>query len=534
MATTPRFLSNWDINDTALGAAGTRLGTTLDTGVLRRKYNFGSRVSELAIAQSPFFRFVSKVAKHPTDDPAFKFTERRPSFHRRYAYVVGAINASTTDVFNDATITGYGADATIALDDTLKVYMACDYKSGGNIQNKFGQATDKIDVGDAGTAPEFLMTKQIIKIPISSTAGGGANGAKPTDYILLRVTAVGAAGNKTFAMQNVSSSARSVVLVTGSVIRAASGEYSSFAANVPAGRTYDQEIAGSLEAQRSYVVGTSYEEGSSLLGTTWNDQPFATGYGQTQIWRTEFGMTNTARATVLKYEPNEWARIWREKLIEHKWDIEQSLLFGSQYTANSVAQTQGAVDYILNNGNVFSLDPAVKSQDSFLDDLSNYVDPRYNDSKATVFFCSTAVYNWLHKLSGYFANNVGMVVPGSGLTTPSPGVGTDAGNGYAGFATTGRGKQFGVDMTRISTVYGDMNVARHVALDQTEIAMLGINMKHCKYRPLAGNGVSRDTSIYVGVQSLENTGTDKRVDMILTEAGMEWQMPESHAVWKIA
>jgi hypothetical protein len=124
-----------------------------------------------------------------------------------------------------------------------------------------------------------------------------------------------------------------------------------------------------------------------------------------------------------------------------------------------------------------------------------------------------------------------MVNPASGFSTPNP---SDSALGRAGFATTGRGKQFGVDMTRISTVYGDMNVARHIALDQTEIAMLGINMKPCKYRPLAGNGVSRDTSIYVGVQSLENTGTDKRVDMILTEAGMEWQMPESHAVWKVA
>ena len=35
-------------------------------------------------------------------------------------------------------------------------------------------------------------------------------------------------------------------------------------------------------------------------------------------------------------------------------------------------------------------------------------------------------------------------------------------------------------------------------------------MKHVKYRPLAGNGMNRDTSIYVGIQSLENTGTDKR------------------------
>jgi hypothetical protein len=44
--------------------------------------------------------------------------------------------------------------------------------------------------------------------------------------------------------------------------------------------------------------------------------------------------------------------------------------------------------------------------------------------------------------------------------------------------------------------------------------------------------VNRDTAIYVGVQSLENTGVDKRVDMILTEAGMEYMMPESHAIWK--
>ena len=38
-------------------------GTSKDTGDLRRKYNFGDRVSELNIAQDPFFRFVSKVPK---------------------------------------------------------------------------------------------------------------------------------------------------------------------------------------------------------------------------------------------------------------------------------------------------------------------------------------------------------------------------------------------------------------------------------------------------------------------------------------
>ena len=36
--------------------------SSLSTGDLRRKYNFGSRVSELAIAQDPFFRLVSRLS----------------------------------------------------------------------------------------------------------------------------------------------------------------------------------------------------------------------------------------------------------------------------------------------------------------------------------------------------------------------------------------------------------------------------------------------------------------------------------------
>ena len=40
-------------------------GSSLDTGDLRRKYNFGDRVSELNLAQDPFFRFVSMAAKKP-------------------------------------------------------------------------------------------------------------------------------------------------------------------------------------------------------------------------------------------------------------------------------------------------------------------------------------------------------------------------------------------------------------------------------------------------------------------------------------
>ena len=294
----------------------------LDTGDLRRAYNFGNRVSELSIAQDPFFRFLSKVAKTPTNDPSFKFTEKRQSWMKRYAYVVGQIKTGTTDVFDDATVTGHGADATIAAGDTLKVYMATDYKSAGNIQNVAGQSNGAIAVGASGTAPEFLMPNQLLQINVSATAGGGTT---ISDYIILRITSVGAEATKN-SMQ--------AKLVTGTVVRAASGEFTSFASNAPVSQVYDKVIHSQLEAMRSYVVGTSFEEGSSLVGKSWKDNPYSTGYGQTQIFRSEFGMTNTARATALKYEPNEWARVWRDKLIEHKWEIEQTALFGRQTHAS--------------------------------------------------------------------------------------------------------------------------------------------------------------------------------------------------------
>ena len=76
-----------------------------------------------------------------------------------------------------------------------------------------------------------------------------------------------------------------------------------------------------------------------------------------------------------------------------------------------------------------------------------------------------------------------------------------------------------------------MNVVRNIHLDGTNIKILGVNMKYCAYRPLVGNGINRDTSVYVGVQTLENSGVDRRVDLILTEGGMEWQIAESHAIW---
>ena len=241
-------------------------------------------------------------------------------------------------------------------------------------------------------------------------------------------------------------------------------------------------------------------------------------------------MDNSTRATELKYVKNEWGRIWKQKLIEHKWDIEQDLLFGKLNTDDDgVTYTQGAIDYIVNAGNIFSLDFATKSNDDFLDDMCNYFDPRYNNQGATVFFCDTQTYNWLHKIAGFGANNASRV---KGALAANTLAGAGESLGRADMSYVGSGKKFGVNINTITTPYGSMNIARNIHLDGSDIKIAGINMKYCSYRPLAGNGLNRDTTVYVGVQTLENSGVDRRVDLIQTEAGMEWQMPEAHAVWK--
>ena len=492
-------------------------GSDLDTGDLRRKFNFGDRISELSLAQDPFFRFVSMAAKKPTDDPQFKFTEKRGSWNKRYAYPTAFSADNVTwdeDLSADNSTAQYDDYETAG--NTVYVKMACDYQNTGNRSSIFGNTSNDIVIGGASTQPAFFLPGHLVKIPFAASAAGAMG-----SYSVVKVISVTAQDESTAAPT--SHGQGEAVILKAEVVKTKDGGDDYFAGplgvNTPVGDvTATTSIAGAtqgagLEASRCYVVGSTFDKGTGYP-ETWKDQPYSTGYGQCQIFKTSMVMDNTDRATVLKYEGNEWARIWKEKLIEHKWDIEQSLLFGTQNA--SYRTTQGAADWILNNGNLFSLAIATKSQDDFLDDLSNLLDPRYNNAAPTVFFCSTQVYNWLHKLSGYFANNVEI-----------------SANYRADMTMVGKKKVLGLDTTTISTVYGDINVVRNVHLDGTNIAILGVNMKNCAYRPLVGNGINRDTSIYVGVQTLENSGVDRRVDQILTEAGMEWSMPESHAIWTL-
>ncbi len=491
-------------NFTGLGEGAAALaGSTYDTGDLRRKFNFGDRFSELKIMQDPYFRLMSVLRKGSVDDSIFKFTEKRPSWNKRYAYVTG--HASTSAVGSvDATVT----EASIELGDTYYWRMSTDYLSTGNVGNKYGQATSEVTIGDAYTKPGFFLENQTIRIPFGTAYNN------PSDYIVCKILEVTDVSNTSVILKTE---------ITRELKTATSNELQTKSASSIMDETYTYAVANTradgLESKRTYVIGTAFAPGTGYPDT-WADNPFSTGYGFTEIWKVALGMDNTTRATRMKFQPNEWERLWTEKLLESKWDINHSLYFSGPRTDSDGAQhTQGIVDYTLNYGNVFTLTHSTKTTDDFLTDMSQFMDPRINSAGEMVFFCDTETYNWMNKMSGFFANSLEV-----------------SSNIRGDFAALGKdarlAKKTGVDANLIDTIYGTMRIVRDMHLDGSPIKILGVNLNNVEYCPLIGNGLNRDTSIYVGVQTLENSGVDKRIDLILTEAGQKCTMPETHAVWQ--
>jgi len=182
-------------------------GSGLATGDIRRRYNFGSRVSELQIAQDPFFRFLSMVSKNPTDDPSFKFTERRGSWQKRYGYMVGSavwssggMSGLTYDTSGAGTgvVTAEAKPRENTLNSTYAVAVGGDYKVSGNIQNIYGQsaASKQIEIAELGTDPQFFIPDQLVKVPVKSVedSSGDADTVEPS-YQVCKIIQVENANN---------------------------------------------------------------------------------------------------------------------------------------------------------------------------------------------------------------------------------------------------------------------------------------------------------------------------------------------------
>jgi len=275
------------------------------------------------------------------------------------------------------------------------------------------------------------------------------------------------------------------------------------------------------------VIGTSFEQGSGAPDV-WS-QKLDNDYGFTQIFKTACEMSNTARATVYRGYEDEWARIWNLKLREHKVDIERAMLFGQKGSAGGIQYTSGIVGStiaegygnIVNDGTALSYNegkPYYKSNtaaewsyDDMLSDFEVIFDPARGGSSSKLALASLPVISHFNKVGD------GGFIDGSLLNS--------SGAAYNHNASKGA---FGHMVTKVDTIHGDITLVKEPLFRGFAAGFMQlVDLDHVSYRPLVGNGVNRDTSITTNVQQADE---DLRKDMILTEAGLEVSLPETHAL----
>ena len=456
MANNTGTLYSYDVDQTTTAdAIPAAVGASAD---LRRIHNFGDRVAELAPEESPFFVYLSKVAKAPTDDPVFRFLENRSK-----------IDWTSRNFFVDGTaLTNVAADQSY----TIKVESAT------------GSSTS------AGKV-DWLVKGMVFAVETDKTA---------QSQIIFRVEGVSQNSNDTDV------SARAI----------------SLSASASDATAYN-DIADEDECQ---VIGTSFAEGSGSPDV-WSSQ-LGDDFGYCQIFKTSAEMTNTAIATNYRGYANEWDRIWNLKLREHKVDIERAMLFSMRARSDSVQYTEGLVGHILaNNASVvasgsasytsgaaymFSQASTALTYDSLLSDFEVLFDPARGGNKSKLALASRPVLTFFNKMGS------------TGLVEQSI-----ADQTRYNFDSIQREGAFGHSIMQISTLHGDLSlVAEPMFRGIASGYLCLVDLDHVSYRPLVGNGLNRDTHIVTNVQQADE---DLRKDMILTEAGLEITIPETHALY---
>ena len=438
----------------------------------RRKFNFGDRVAELAPQQSPFFVYLSKVAKKATNDPVFKFLEQRHQWQRRNFEVNATLTTSDANA--------HGASFTAG--DDLRV--SCKYDEYGKIVS--------------GSECRFIVPGCILAVKADSG----------TVYRMKVAETATVYSSDTLVQTAISLSHDE----NGNHTEIAGEMLSTVGTTIPSGTVF---TAGN----KGQVIGSAWAEGTDTP-VGWEDYMYDRE-GYTQIFKTGMNIfSGTSLSTEYRGIKNEFQRIWRDKLMEHKMDIEQAMLFGygqSSAEALATAPTRtswGILPYTESYGKIYTMSYASSGYDAFLDAMEDFFAPESGNSGNKLVLASRKVITYLNKLgNGSFLNNsVGSSQYRLDVNT-IPGA-------------------FGHTVTVVNTIFGNLHfVAEPLLRGPWEDYCVAVDMKNVAYRPLVGNGNSRDTFIETNVQ---DNGIDGRQDQILTESGLEISLPETHAIIKFA
>ena len=439
--------SNLTASTTATGASGT--GVAPDQ---RRLFNFSDRIAELAPEESPFFVYLSKTAKLPTDDSLFRYLEDRSkiSYTSREFFIKGAVG-------------------TVAAGTNYSVTVETKTTSGASV--------------------DFLVKGMVIAVRTIGAAGSDAG------Y-----------GNAILRIENAPVD---------------NGDDTTFLAKCisVSGTTGSDSIA---DEDRCQIIGSAYAEGSGSPDVF--SESIDDGFGYTQIFKTAAEVTNTAYATQLRGYSNEFERVLAMKMREHKIDIERAMLFNQKARVDGIQYSEGLVGHIIKNSTFKAGNAALEYEsgkayakqyatseltyDALLGDFEVLFDPARGGSNERLALASLPVISYFNKMGN---NSFADVSTASSQYQ----INMDELSG-----------QFGHQLMEINTIHGSVYMVKEPLFrGHSSGLMMMADMSKLYYRPLVGNGVNRDTQVMTNVQGADE---DLRKDMILTEAGLEVCLPESH------
>ena len=435
----------------------TQTTTAADYGVApdrRRLYNFSDRIAELAPEESPFFVYLSKTAKLPTDDSLFRYLEDRTKINYTSREFLLKGNHDSSAVQESGDIVSFTVDT------------------------------------PGGAAVDFLVKGMVFAVRTM----GGTEGDNDYANIVCRV--------EDAPLQNDSDTT-----FTGKVISVS---------------TTTGDADKLLNNKRCQIIGTAYAEGSGAPDVF--SDSMEDNYGYTQIFKTAAEISNTAYATQLRGVSNEFERVLAQKMREHKIDMERAFLFNQKAKVGGVQYSEGLVGHIIKHGSVkagsadlsyTSGKPYFRSAqadeltyDRLLSDFEVIFDPARGGSNERLALASLPVNSFFNKMgNGSFSD----------ISTASTQyqINMDELSG-----------QYGHKLMEINTVHGSVYLVKEPLFRGHSSGMMCMaDMSKLYYRPLVGNGINRDTQVMTNVQSADE---DLRKDMILTEAGLEVCLPESH------
>jgi hypothetical protein len=438
--------SNLTASTTATGASGT--GVAPDQ---RRLFNFSDRIAELAPEESPFFVYLSKTAKLPTDDSLFRYLEDRSkiSYTSREFFIDGAVGTVAA-----------GTDYTITVDDNASSPASIDFLVKGMV----------IAVRTVGAADTAGYGNAILRVETAPVDNGA-----DTTFQAKCISVSGVSGSDTIA-----------------------------------------------DDDRCQIIGSAYGEGTGSPDVF--SEGIDDGFGYTQIFKTAAEITNTAYATQLRGYSNEFERVLAMKMREHKIDIERAMLFNQKARVNGIQYSEGLVGHIIKNstfkGGTDSLEyvsgkayaktyaTSELTYDALLGDFEVLFDPARGGSNERLALASLPVISYFNKMGSNSFSDVSTASTQYRLNMDE----------LSG--------QFGHQLMEINTIHGSVYMVKEPLFrGHSSGLMLMADMSKLYYRPLIGNGVNRDTQVMTNVQ---NADEDLRKDMILTEAGLEVCLPESH------